>query len=310
MSGNNNNDVESFIDKGNKRQARKFDFCHLNNDYLRIVLAEFLGTFILVALGDGTVAQTILSQRGDYMPKGSIVTINLGWGIAVMMGIYACGGVSGGHINPAFTVALAVYKKLPWRKVPFYLVGQYLGAFMGAVSVYMCYIDALNHYDGGIRSVVDANGTAGIWATYPQAHVSSLQGLVDQLFATGLLALMALAITDPRNLAVPKGLAPLAVGFVVVALTTAFEFNCGAALNPARDLGPRLFTLVGGWGAGVFSFRNYNWFWVPVLGPHIGAILGAGLYIVCIELHWPKFPKSRTEEIQLGDDEENVRSKL
>jgi MIP family channel proteins len=282
-------------------------------------LAEFLGTLVLVSLGDGTVAQTVLSQRIP-LPRGSIVTVNLGWGIAVMMGVYACGGASGGHINPAFTVALALYRKLPWKRVPFYLLGQYLGAFMGSVGVYICYLDALQAYDGGVRSVTGPNATAGIWATYPQEHVSTMQGLVDQIFATGLLVLLALAITDPRNMSVPKGLAPIAVGSIVIALTTAFEFNCGAALNPARDLGPRLFTLVGGWGGAVFSFREYNWFWVPVVGPHLGAILGAGLYIVCVEMHWPDLaqplslsksetemiPVSRTKEVILLDDDQEM----
>jgi len=100
-----------------------------------------------------------------------------------------------------------------------------------------------------------------------------------------LLAILALAITDPRH-GVSKGVAPLAVGLGITGLLCSYEYNCGAALNPARDLSPRLFTLMAGYGGEVFSFRNFNWFWVPILGPHLGAIIGFAFYEICVGIHW------------------------
>uniref|UniRef100_A0A915KJX2 Uncharacterized protein n=1 Tax=Romanomermis culicivorax TaxID=13658 RepID=A0A915KJX2_ROMCU len=250
------------------------------NQFLRLFLAEFLGTFVLIAFGVGCVAQVVLNKNNF---RFGIVPINLGWGLAVSFGVYACGGMSHGHINPAATIAFAIFGRLKWRFVPVYLLGQYLGAFFGALAVYCVYHDQINFVEQGNRENAT---TSHIFATYPQGdHISTFQGFVDQVFATGLLILLAMAVTDERNMQVSKGLAPLIIGLGVTALTTAYESNCGAALNPARDFSPRLFTAMFGWGSRVFSYRNYNWFWVPILGPHIGAILGGWLYNICVGLH-------------------------
>jgi len=261
----------------------------IRNDYIRILLSEFLGIFILVTFGVSCVAQFVLNSSNF---RFNVVAVNLGWGIAVALGVFVSGEASGGHINPAITVAFAVLGRTPWRKVPFYFMGQYLGAFFGALVVYLAYQNALDICDHGIRQGPYSENitcsTAGIWATYPQSElIATWQGFVDQIFSTGLLMLMVMAITDKRNMEVPKGLIPIAIGLTILGLTTGFESNCGAAMNPARDLSPRIFTALSGWGGGVFSYRNFNWFWVPVLGPHIGAIFGAWFYNICVGLHWP-----------------------
>jgi MIP family channel proteins len=239
----------------------------------REAAAEFLGTFILIAFGVGVVAQTVLSKGAN----GSYLAINLGWGLAVMLGVFASGGVSGAHLNPAVTVALAVTRGFAWSKVGPYIAAQMLGAFAAAAIVYLTYVEAFNAYDGGQRQVEGAVATAGIFATYPQPFLSIVGGFVDQVVGTALLMASIMAITDQRNNAPPGWLTPVIVGGIVVAIGVAFGFNAGYAINPARDLGPRLFTAVGGWGSGVFTAAG-GWWWVPVVAPCVGAVVGALIY--------------------------------
>jgi MIP family channel proteins len=243
----------------------------------REAVAEFFGTLILIAFGTGVVAQTVLSQKA----AGSILSINIGWGLAVMFGIYSAGGVSGAHLNPAVTLALAVRRGFPWRKVPLFVLAQTAGAFAGAALVWLTYHDALAAFDGGVRQISGELGTAGIFATYPQPFLSPLGGIVDQIVGTALLTAGVLAVTDQRNAAPPRWLAAPLVGGLVLAIGVAFGFNSGYAINPARDLGPRLLTAVAGWGPGVFT-ASHGWAWVPVIAPCVGAIAGVLAYDACI----------------------------
>jgi MIP family channel proteins len=248
----------------------------------REVAAEFFGTFILMVFGLGVVAQTVLSNNAS----GSVLSINIVWGLAVTLGVYASAGVSGAHLNPAVTIALAVHRGFPWRKVPPFLVGQLAGAFVASVLVYATYYEALNAFDGGRRMVEGVTGTAGIFATYPQAFLSLTGGFFDQAVGTALLMAGVLAVTDQRNSAPPAWLVPPMVGLVVVAIGMSFGFNAGYAINPARDFGPRLFTLVAGWGPGVFYAGN-GWWWVPVVAPCVGAVIGAWFYDLFVGHHHP-----------------------
>jgi MIP family channel proteins len=249
----------------------------MSRELLREAAAEFLGTFVLIAFGVGVVAQTVLSQNAN----GSYLAINLGWGIAVVLGVVVAGGVSGAHLNPAVTVALAVHRGLPWSKVAPFVVAQTAGAFAAAALVFLTYREAFAVFDGGLRQIAGAQGTAGIFATYPQPFLSIAGGLVDQIVGTALLLIGVFAITDERNIGVPTWLGPLFVGLLVVGIGVAFGFNAGYAINPARDFGPRLFTAVGGWGGGVFTAGS-GWWWVPVTGPIVGAILGGATYDACV----------------------------
>jgi MIP family channel proteins len=253
----------------------------------REAAAEFLGTFILIVFGVGVVAQTVLSRGLN----GSFFAINIGWGLAVVLGVYASGGVSGAHLNPAVTLALAVTRGFPWAKVPAYIVAQLAGAFVAAALVYVTYAEAFTAFDGGARQISGPQGTAGIFATYPQPFLSILGGFIDQVVGTALLMASIAAITDQRNNPTPSWLTPVIVGFVVVAIGVSFGFNAGYAINPARDLGPRLFTAVGGWGSGVFTAAN-GWWWVPVVAPCIGALVGIVVYDLLVVRHHPSVPPS------------------
>ena len=244
---------------------------------LREAAAEFLGTFILIVFGVGVVAQTVLSRNAN----GSYLAINLGWGLAVMLGVYTAAGVSGAHLNPAVSVALAVHRGFPWTRVPIYIAAQVAGAFVASAVVFLTYHEAFTAFDGGLRQVQGELGTAGIFATYPQPFLSTTGGLIDQIVGTALLMAGVLALTDQRNAGPPAWLAAPLVGALVVGIGVAFGFNAGYAINPARDFGPRVFTALAGWGGAVFTAGN-GWWWVPIVGPIIGGLTGAACYDICV----------------------------
>ncbi|MCC6163344.1 MAG: MIP family channel protein [Acidobacteria bacterium] len=244
---------------------------------MREALAEFFGTTILLTFGLGVVAQTVLSSGG----AGSPLSIHLCWGIAVILGVYASAGVSGGHLNPAVTLALALRRGFPWNRVGPYVIAQVLGAFAGATIVYLTYHEAFAAFDGGVRQIAGAQGTAGIFATYPAAYLSTFGGFIDQVVGTALLVAAVFALTDSQNAPPQAGLVPVLVGVTVMGIGMAFGVNAGYAINPARDFGPRLFTALAGWGPGVFTAAN-SYFWVPIIAPCVGAVLGGTLYDLCI----------------------------
>jgi MIP family channel proteins len=245
---------------------------------VREMAAEFLGTFILIVFGSGVVAQVVLSGG----TAGNYLSINLAWGLAVTMAIYVAGGVSGAHLNPAVTVALAVHRKFAWHKVLPYSLAQLAGAFAASAVVFVVYREALTNFDGGIRQIAGAHGTAGIWATYPQPFLSVFPGgFVDQVVGTALLVLLVLALVDDKNFAPSSTFLPILVGLVVVVIGQSFGFNAGYAINPARDFGPRLFTAIAGWGSDVFR-AGHHWWWVPIIAPLIGGVLGGYIYDLLI----------------------------
>jgi MIP family channel proteins len=202
------------------------------------------------------------------------------------MGIYASAGVSGAHLNPAVTLAFAAFRGFPWRKVPAYCLAQLAGAFTGALVTFVTYREALSAFDGGLRQVAGDKATAGIFATYPQPFLSAVPGgFVDQVVGTALLLLVIFALGDRRN-AGPATLGPVLVGALVVGIGMTFGFNAGYAINPARDLGPRIFTAIAGWGGEVFRAGG-GWWWVPIVAPCLGALLGGLAYDQLITRHHP-----------------------
>ena len=244
----------------------------------REAAAEFLGTFILLVFGSGVVAQVVLSGGG----AGTILSIHIAWGLAVVMGVYVAGGVSGAHLNPAVTLAFAVRRGFPWSKLPAFVAAQFAGAFAAAAIVYVTYREAFQAFDGGIRQVTGPHATAGIFATYPQSFLSTFPGgFIDQVVGTALLLLLICALTDQDNFAPPTRFAPLLIGLAVVVIGQTFGFNSGYAINPARDLGPRLFTAMAGWGSEVFR-AGHSWWWVPVVAPCIGGVAGVFIYDLLI----------------------------
>nr|XP_020465043.1 aquaporin-9 isoform X2 [Monopterus albus] len=253
--------------------------------------------------GCGSVAQAVLSKGS----LGEPLTIHIGFTLGVMMAVYMAGGVSGAHVNPAVSLAMVILGKLPLKKFPVYVVAQFLGAFTGSCIVFGLYYDALMDYTYGELAVAGENATtkifafspatAKIFASYPAKHLSVLNGFADQVIATAALILCILAITDKKNIGAPTGMEPLCIGLVIMAIGVSMGLNCGYPINPARDLGPRFFTALAGWGMDVFRAGGC-WWWIPVTGPMVGGAVGAGIYFLFIELHHPEPEKQEENSVQ------------
>jgi glycerol uptake facilitator protein len=253
--------------------------------------AECFGTFILICFGDGVVAMAVagLNQSGRgtqiFQASGDWLLIGWGWGFAVTMAVYVAGGVSGAHINPAVTLAFAARRGFPWRKVPSYIAAQVLGAFLGALLVYIVYKAAIDSYDTAnhiTRGDPDSVPTYSIFATFPAKYFSTWVGpFIDQIVGTAFLVCFVFAVVDEINQPVRANLAPLIIGFVVVAIGLSFGANAGYAINPARDFGPRLFAWIAGWGKIAIpgDYGNINsYMWIPIVGPFLGGLVGAFVY--------------------------------
>jgi glycerol uptake facilitator protein len=250
------------------------------NELLGELLAEFVGTLVLIVLGDGVVAMVVLFGKGEpgEVINGGYTNITLGWGLAVFLGICVAGRVSGAHLNPAVTLSLAVFRDFPWRKVFPYTAAQVAGAFAAAALVYVNYLPAFDQFDPAREK------TAGVFTTFPRFENVWWSGLLDQVVGTALLIGLIFAIIDPRNQPVATGWQPLAVGLVVVAIGISWGGMHGYAINPARDFGPRLFTLVAGFKK--TGFDSYV-FLVPIVGPLAGGLLGALVYDRAVRPYLP-----------------------
>ena len=226
-------------------------------------LAEFFGTMILIILGDGVVAGVVL--KGTKSENAGWLTIVLGWGLAVTLGIYAVGAISGAHLNPAVTVGLAYAGSFSWGDVPLYCVAQLAGAFVGATIVWI-------HFMPHWKNTPDAATKLSVFCTSPAIR-STFYNLLSEILATAVLVL-ALLFIGVNNFA--EGLNPLVVGALIVSIGLSLGGTTGFAINPARDLGPRLahFILpIPGKG-----HSDWEYSWIPVLGPIIGGFLGAATY--------------------------------
>jgi MIP family channel proteins len=255
----------------------------MDRTLIRELAAECFGTFLLIAFGVGSVAQMVLSHH----TLGTTLSVNIGWGLGVMLGAFAAGAVSGGHLNPAVTLALAVFRGFPVRKVLPYTLAQTIGALLASAVVFLTYREALDAFDNGLRAVSGPTATAGIWATYPQPYLSIAGGFVDQVVGTALLIMGIFTLVDAKGAGLPRYLIPVTVGALVVAIGATFGMNSGYAINPARDFGPRLFTALAGWGGEVFRAGN-GWWWVPLVATPLGALIGGFLYDLCITRFHPE----------------------
>ncbi len=252
------------------------------------LLSEFLGTMVLILFGTGVVAMYVaaLPQSGrgaGITADGDWLLITFGWGMAVIMGIYVAGGISGAHINPAVTIALALTRAFPWRKVPGYIAAQVAGAFVGAAIVYLNYKDAIFASEDAAGQSHHSAGTVGIFVTNPAGYFDNYWGpVISEITGTALLLIIVLAVIDLMNIP-PKGnLGAVIIGFGVMAIGMSFGANSGYAINPARDFGPRLLTLVTGWGDAAFpgdvGGPLHAYWWVPIVAPIIGGAIGAVIY--------------------------------
>ncbi|EGR50515.1 uncharacterized protein TRIREDRAFT_58584 [Trichoderma reesei QM6a] len=246
-------------------------------NYCQDFFSEFLGTMTLILFGDGVVAQVVLSggTKGDYQ------SISWGWGIAVMLGVYV-GGKSGGHLNPAVTLANCLYRGHPWRKLPVYALAQLLGAMAGAAIVYGNYKSAFDAFEGGagIRTVTGPTATAGVFCTYPAPFMTRTGMFFSEFVASSILMFCIFALADPNNIGAGN-LMPLCLFFLIFGIGACFGWETGYAINLARDFGPRLVSYMIGYGHEVWSAGGY-YFWIPMVAPFLGCAFGGFLYDVFI----------------------------
>jgi glycerol uptake facilitator protein len=265
-------------------------------------LAEVVGTFILIFFGLGAVHAAVLTGAQSGLWQVAIV-----WGVAVMLAIYIVGGISGAHINPAITIALAVWGRFSWRGVGPYIVSQVVGAFAAAAFLFVLfqpYIDAREKEKHITRGEPGSEITAMCYGEYfpspgsvstatgpgsdqvvaslerQYSMVSEMTAMAAEVMGTLLLALAVFALTDPRNAAAPAArLAPAFLGLTVAVLISVIAPLTQACFNPARDFGPRLFTFFAGWGPIAIPGPRGGFFSVYILAPTVGACLGGGLYV-------------------------------
>lgn len=258
------------------------------------LLSEYFGTFVLLAFGTGVTAVAVvgLTMSGRtaviFQGAGGWLLITSGWAIAVVMAVYVAGGISGAHINPAVTLAMAIRGVFPWKKVVPYWTAQTLGAFSGAAIVYLDYYPAINAWNLS-HHVMTRGSSAGlttfsIFASLPASyfHGSVVGPLIDQIIGTFFLVLFVLAIVDAKNSAFQGSMAPFMIGMAVAAIGMSFGVDADYAINPARDFGPRLFTWLFGWGNNAFPGPSGYW-WVPIVGPLVGAAIAPYVYRFFIE---------------------------
>jgi glycerol uptake facilitator protein len=255
------------------------------------LIGEVFGTFILILLGDGVVANVGLAPR-LASPAYNWNTITIGWAFAVIVAVYVSAGVSGAHLNPAVTIALAAKRGFPWGKVAPYVIAQVVGAFLGAAGVYLCYGDGLraagvpNVWSTGPGSVFGQafwGGAAGGAAVGPYTLIGAL---ITEIIGTAVLLWGILASGDPKNTGLMHNMGPFLVGGTVLAVGLSLGGPSGYAINPARDFGPRLFgTLVG--TQGLWS-PDFYWLIAPIIGPIVGGVLGAFTYDWFVTAFLPK----------------------
>ena len=245
--------------------------------------AEFIGTMIIILFGAGVCAMTLLFSTGvpGEVVKGGYTNITFGWGLGVAFGVWTAARISGAHLNPAVTVALAVFRGFKWSHVLPFIAAQTAGAFTGAALVFANYRAAFQQFDPRLEK------SAGIFTTFPAFPAQPAAGFIDQVVGTALLLFLVMVVTDDRNEPGPSWFAPVAIGAIVVAIGISFGALHGYAINPARDFGPRLFTVLAGFPNNGLTDSTGVW-WVPIAAPLLGGLLGAGIYDLAIRRFLPQ----------------------
>jgi glycerol uptake facilitator protein len=249
---------------------------------------ESLGTFILVFFGCGSVAASVLTGAQVGVFQVAIV-----WGIGIATAIYLTASLSGAHLNPAVTIAFATWGGFPWRKVPRYIFAQFAGAFAASFVLYAMYHGVLTAYESShhiVRGAAGSEATAMIFGEFfpnpsgqaltatTRASVSLPTAAYIETLGTGILMLVIFGSVDESNASRPKTLTAATIGLTVTILISLMGPLTMAAFNPARDLAPRIFSSLAGWGRVPFNTNGYGWLIVYVLAPVLGAFLGGGIY--------------------------------
>lgn len=256
-------------------------------------IAEFIGTGLLIFFGVGCVAALVLAgaQFGQW-------EISITWGFGVTIAIYCVAGVSGAHINPAVTIALALFHGFDKAKVVPYIIAQMAGAFCSAALVYSLYSNLFVEYEVAhnfTRDSIEALSTAGIFSTYPNAALSFSGAFAVEFVITAVLMFAILALGDDKNGA-PRGpMNPLLIGILIAVIGGSLGPLTGFAMNPARDFGPKLFAYFAGWDYALSGGKDIPYFIVPILAPIAGAAFGGWLYPKAVGAYTPAASEADSE---------------
>lgn len=242
---------------------------------MREPFAEFIGTLVLVVFGvGGNLQATVTNNAG-----GSYESLSFAWGFGCMLGVYVAGGISGGHINPAVTISMAIFRKFPWKKVPVYIVAQICGAFFGGALAYGYFWSSITEFEGGPTIRTAASGACLF--TNPRSYVTWRNAFFDEYIGTAMLVGCLMALLDDSNAPPANGMTAFIVGLLVAAIGMALGFQTSFTINPARDLGPRIFSAMVGYGRHPFHLTHWWWTWGTWGawgGPIAGGISGALVY--------------------------------
>ena len=262
-------------------------------------LAEAIAVFIIISVGDSVAGMYTLYSPNPY--QGSYWGVCIAWGLAVTLAIYATGSISGTHANPAVTLALALYRKFPWRKVMPYCVAQVIGGLLGAALVYTLYAPLIDHYNNAAQLTRTGGGAAGGFFTHPGLAITPLHAFYDEIVMTAFLIFGIFAITEQYNEMAPQANAgALMIGLLIALIGASMGFLEAWPLNPARDLGPRIFCYLAGWGPAAFPSPQ-NYWWVPIAGPLLGGCVGGAAYQFLIRPFLPAHLRARNADSKLAD---------
>lgn len=263
----------------------------VKNLLFRQFLAEIFGTFFFISFGLGSVAQYVFAGRKSFL------AVNLSFGLGLSLAILVVGRISGGHLNPAVSLSMLLLGRINFVKFLIYSIAQMIGSFFAALMVFVVYYENISSFKKGMYSIT----TAGIFATFPSDlfEANTFYLFLDQFFSTSLFIITILGVTDKRNYDLANEKTALLIGISLTVIGTSFGYNCGFAVNPARDLAPRIFTAIAGWGWKPFTAGDY-FFWIPIVAPFLGSIWGTFLYSLFISNHWPE-----DEDFESYDEENN-----
>ncbi|OLY83487.1 Aquaporin-9 [Smittium mucronatum] len=259
--------------KGANLRKKRFPYLYKYRYEYREYIAELVACTILLAMGisiNATVTfyTTLISEY--------ITILSLGWGFSVVASLYAISGTGGGHLNPSMTIALAVCGLFPWKKVPGFIVCQFLGCFFGSAIAYSLFVKKFNEFDGGSRQTTGPKATAAIFSSYPDPVDITWTAFYIEFCMSFILNFIIQGILENRTYP-SKGIEPVVIGILVSAIVFSTAVLGSMNMNPARDLAPRVFTAFFGWGSEPFT-ANRHYFWVPIVAPIFGAVGGVACY--------------------------------
>lgn len=248
----------------------------MSRQLLGELISEAVAVFIIIAFGDSVACMYVLYDPSPYL--NAYWGVCMAWGLSVTLAIYVTASVSGTHANPAVTLALAMFRDFSWKKVMPYWMAQVVGGFLGAAIVYLLFQPVIDHFNTTHQLTRMDGGAAGVFFTHPGLAITPMHALMDQIVLTAFLLFGIFAITEQYNEMAPgANSGALMIGLLVATIGASMGYLEAWAINPARDFGPRLFAFFAGWGKSALPSPG-NYWWIPIVGPLIGGVIGGAAY--------------------------------